>query len=90
MSGKPQTHGPQPQPGRCGLHGKVLEVPVKMQQQDGGWICIVCIVNLLWNDEVTKQVQKNWPMEFKLGPLALQHYEKTQGGGVKRKGATGV
>lgn len=91
MSKKPNPEVIRPIPDRCSLHGKVLTVPVMPNTYDHHiWICVVCVVNRMWNDDITEKVQKTWPAEFKQGPLALREHLKKVQGGVRRKGATGV
>lgn len=88
---KPDPAVIRPLPDRCGLHGKVLTVPVKPEKHDHHiWICIVCVVNGMWNDDITEKTRKNWPEHFREGPLALKVFEKKESGNVRRKGATGV
>lgn len=92
MSEKPNPEVIRPIPDRCQMHGRALLVPVKpVGEERHVWICIVCVTEGYWNDDITEKVQKNWPEQFKLGPLALkEHLRKEQGSTVKRKGATGV
>lgn len=91
MSKNPDPEVIRPIEGHCGLHGKVLDIPVKPLQYDYHiWICIVCVVNGMWNEDITEKVRKNWPTEFKLGPLALREHLKKAEPKTKRKGATGA
>lgn len=81
----------KPIPDRCQIHRKTLFVPAKPMDYDHYiWICIECVVDGYWNDDITKKVRESWPEQFRLGSKALREHLKIVDGGVKRKGGSGV
>jgi hypothetical protein len=81
----------RPLPDRCQIHKRTLFVPVKPPEYSYHiWICIECVKEGYWRDDLTEDIRKNWPAEFSAGPDALKEYLKKESGGAKRKGATGV
>lgn len=88
---KPNPAIIRPMPGRCGLHGKVLDVPVKPENYNHHvWICIVCVTKDFYNEDITGKIRKDWPTEFRFGAEALAEFQKKEKGEAKRKGATGA
>ena len=91
MEKKPDPGIIRPMADRCQIHRRTLFVPVKPESYAKHiWICIDCVHEGYWNDDITEKVRKNWPAEFSAGPAALKEFLKKESGGVKRKGATGV
>jgi hypothetical protein len=81
----------RPLPDRCQMHGRTLYVPVTPEgEEQPNWICIVCVTEHYWNEDITEKVKKLWPAQFKLGTQALREHLLAHSGGIKRKGASGV
>lgn len=91
MNEKPDPKVIRPLPDRCQMHSKTLFVPAKPEGYPYHiWICVVCVREGYWNEDITGKIKAAWPEEYRLGPEALREHLKKEQAGAKRKGATGV